>query len=113
MAGGQITPISRGIGATPSMDFETVGIPTPTLVQTVIGHGNPTTLQSITINSAGTTTVQLWKVSGTTSTNVGNINHTATAAVTLWYNAAAQNGWIINEAGGVGHDMTISFRENL
>jgi hypothetical protein len=88
--------------------FEMTGIG-----QSIFGNSNTCTLHTITINSAGgiPPALLVHKLTApTTSVQIANVNHGATGGVTLLYDAACPNGFIVSWVAGVG-DITVTFRE--
>jgi len=117
-----VTTVSRGQTAVGELDFETVNYQG---VQIVLGHGHPTTLEVVTINSAGGTgqkLLQVWKLTApTTSVSISVINIFSVAgssptAPSYFYRACGPFGWILAPAArgaAWDADVTATFRENV
>jgi len=114
MAGASVTGQYRGQVAFPSMDYEFARFNVlPTV--SVLGHGNQTSLNNLTLNSAGTSTaVDIWQlITPTTSVAIAGLQIPPgfVPGLTFFYDISCPAGIIVNAKSGQA-DFTVSFREN-
>src|SRR5947209_7327815 len=114
MAGASIIGSYRGQLAFPNMDYEFARfnvIPT----SSVLGNGNQTSLNNLTLGSAGKDTkIDLWQlVTTTTSVQIAGLQLPAgfIPGLTFFYDISCPAGVIVNAKSGQA-DFTVSFREN-